>query len=239
MADDTRYGGVESSADKRGREIRVATPDSAPNIVLAGRFNPAIFQPAWMAAHNLIRKEEADKAKSFVVLPDLLTFGTSWFHIQVTDDRFEILGIEGGHEAPLRDLVIGIFALLEHTPFERMGLNYYAHFRLDSDLEWQRIARRLINTAPLEGLLTESRLQTVTVGGRHAGAPGAQIAVRVEPSIRITPGLFVATNEHYEDNGVDAGRRLMEILKRRWDGALSYAYRVTTEVHSLRHEDRK
>ena len=32
-------------------------------IVLLGQFNPAIFQPAWLAAENLVRPQEAESAE--------------------------------------------------------------------------------------------------------------------------------------------------------------------------------
>ena len=43
-------------------------------VVLLGKFNPAIFQPAWLGATNLVRKEEADGAKIEGLILRLLLF---------------------------------------------------------------------------------------------------------------------------------------------------------------------
>lgn len=153
--------------------------------------------------------------------------------------RFEAVCIEGGYEAPLRDLVVGIFALLEHTPFEKMGLNYFAHHALEREEQWEWIERRLFVRSPFDGVLAESHLRSLVLDGRHEEAPGARIQIKVEPSIRVRPGLFVATNEHYDETGVEAGHRLMDVLNRRWETSLSYARRVASHLHSLRHEERR
>lgn len=227
-----------AGAEVGGVELRVPMPLVSPSIVLVGRFNPAIFQPAWMAANSLIRHEEATAAKGFIVVPELLTFRTAWLRIQVTDERFQAWCLEGGHEGPVRDLVLGIFALLEHTPFEQMGLNYIAHQALESEREYETIERRLNESSAFEGLLGQRSLRTLVVNGSSSHASDARMQIKVEPSVRVRPGLFVATNEHYDQrgSGIDAGRRLMDLLDKRWEAALAYGRRVVDHLHSLRRE---
>src|SRR3989442_14709937 len=104
-----------------------------------------------------------------------------------------------------------------------MGLNYFTHLKLASDDEWSRLEHRLLTRASFDSLLKDTQLASVTVEGRHQAAPDAKIQIKAEPSTRERPGVFIATNEHYEREGVDAGRRLMDILNRRWDGAIAYA----------------
>jgi hypothetical protein len=237
MAIEQNIGG-EGDRGGQPERITIPLPLAGPSIVLRGRFNAAIFQPAWMAANKLIRDEEATAAKSFVAFENFLTFRTEWFRLQVTDDRFDVAGLKGGHEAPLRDLVLGIFALLEHTPLGQMGLNYHTHERLDRDEDWARIERRLFDSSPLDTVLPASRLTSATFSGNHADAPRARIQVKVEPSAQIRPGLYVSTNEHYEESGPDSGHRLMQTLKERWEGALIHAQNVASHIHSLRHEVR-
>src|SRR5262249_39807895 len=154
---------------------------------------------------------------------------------QVTNTKFEAVCLESGYETPLRDLVVGIFAVLEHTPFEQMGLNYFVHEAIDQ-LEWSRIQQHVFKRLPFETVLSTTSLQSLAVEGNHDEAPGARLQIKIEPSVQIVPGVFTATNEHYQESGPDAGRRLMEILNRRWDGARSYARSVSSHLLSLRHE---
>jgi hypothetical protein len=44
------------------------------SIVLVGNFNPAIFQPAWLAAKGLIRESEASAAVVEVIHPELAQY---------------------------------------------------------------------------------------------------------------------------------------------------------------------
>src|SRR5437867_1304432 len=93
------------------------------SIVLRGNFNPSIFQPAWLASHSLLRRQEADAAKINVIHPELTSFTAEWLILEVTKDRFGAATIHQAHAEPLRDLVLGVFTLLEHTPFTKMGMN--------------------------------------------------------------------------------------------------------------------
>ena len=58
------------------------------SIVLLGDFNPKIFQPAWFAAQELIRKEEAESAEIEVIHPEVVVFSLDWLRIQVTRNRW-------------------------------------------------------------------------------------------------------------------------------------------------------
>jgi hypothetical protein len=47
-------------------------------IVFVGSFNPQIFQPAWFASRNLLKKEEADGAKIEIINRQLVIFSSGW-----------------------------------------------------------------------------------------------------------------------------------------------------------------
>src|SRR6184192_974106 len=119
---------MESSAERE--EFRSAS------LVALGSFNPAIFQPQWLGATKLIRQEEADKATIEVVHPEMTVFSTEWFKIEVTSGRFAILTDDPTKHLPLRDLAIGVFRVLEHTPITAMGFNSIHHFAMGSSEEW-------------------------------------------------------------------------------------------------------
>lgn len=200
------------------------------SVVLIGRFNPAIFQPAWLAAHALIRQEEAEHAQGLVFAPEVASFTVDWLRLQVTTDRFEASTEDAAHADVLRDLVGSIFTLLEHTPFDKMGLNRFLHSKVESEERWHRFGDMLVPKVPWKATLSKPGLRSLTMEGTRADAPDARIQVKVEPSTRVHPGIFFTTNEHYELSGADVGRRLVATMAGSWRAAQDYARSVAEHL---------
>src|SRR5829696_7901521 len=108
----------------------------AVSIVMIGSFNPAIFQPRWLATQQLIRTEEAEKAKITIVQSELVDFSTEWFQLQVLQNRFQLASADPRQYGPLRDLAAAIFTVLPHTPISALGLNRQFHFKMPSRDAW-------------------------------------------------------------------------------------------------------
>jgi hypothetical protein len=189
------------------------------NIVLIGNFNPKIFQPSWFDHHGLIRREEAEEAENLVSVPQLTTFTAAWLTLQVTNERFQASTVDPAHYEALRDLVLGSFALLEHTPLHQMGINKDMHFRLRED-RYVQFGHFLLPKHPWEGVLSDPRTRSLTVQGTQTrDSQQVKIFVKVESSIRIEFGVFINTNEHYEASGEASGRKLMSLLGDNWSEA--------------------
>ena len=94
------------------------------SIVLLGSFNPSIFHPSWFARQNLISPEEADadNTKVKVIHKEVTQFETENFTMQITADRFTASAKPSTPGVLLRDLVIGTFYILEHTPVHALGI---------------------------------------------------------------------------------------------------------------------
>lgn len=193
------------------------------NIVLLGSFNPSIFQPAWLAAHRLIRDEESEAAKIEIIRPEVSSFTAGWLQVEVTQERFQASTADAAHYEPLRDLVLGVFAILEHTPFDKMGINRHMHYRVEAEKQWHAFGDFLVPKAAWRTVLSSPGLRSLTVEGRRGEAEGPRIQVKVEPSVRVHPGVFIATNEHHEASAPDAARRLMTILRDAWNDSQAYA----------------
>jgi hypothetical protein len=70
-----------------GRSSRVAGMRIKPQldhavIVLVGRFNPAIFQPAWFALHEMMGRKEAETAHIKVIFGELSKFKVDQFRFR-------------------------------------------------------------------------------------------------------------------------------------------------------------
>jgi hypothetical protein len=200
------------------------------SIVLVGSLNPAIFQPAWFAARQLIPDEEAQAAKIGLVHPDLTQFSLEWVQITVTREKFIAQSPQGNAFEPMRDLVLGTFRLLRHTPIHFLGINREAHFRMPSTDRWNQFGHELAPKPLWEKFLKNPGLRSLTMQGeRPDGRPG-HLHVKVEPSPRIKPGILVDINDHAEfKDAVDASDGLGR-LDANWRDSLATADTIVSTL---------
>ncbi|SRR6266480_1965062 len=205
-------------------------------IVLIGAFNPKIFQPAWFAHHGLIRHEEAASAENVVAVNELSTFTADWLSLQVTQERLQASTGDAAHFDVLRDIILGTFRLLEHTPVEKMGINRYMHYQVTPEDKYVAFGHFLAPKSPWTGILDDPRTMSLSVAGvQLRGSDSVKITVKVEPSVRVHPGVFIATNEHYETGGTNGGLgQLLAKLDQHWDNALTMAKQIAE--HLLRQD---
>ena len=218
------------------------------NIVLVGDFNPAIFSPKWFSANGLIRDAVADRAELGVVHQEVADFTADWLRIQVTRDKFAA----GSLQAPfvrLRDLVHRIFhECLDHTPLRGFGINYSAHFLVDSLATRDRLGTALVPLEPwgpwrerlnLDGRyggMTSLRISQLRPEDRDEGG---QINVVVEPSNRVGTssgtGVSVSVNDHFSEDAESSGsaEKLMEILATVFEGSLKRSEGIVDHIMSL------
>jgi hypothetical protein len=200
-------------------------------IVLVGAFNPRIFQPAWFAAENLIREEEEQAAKIELIHHQVAIFSLDWLHLQVTDEQFIATTTQSSFYEPLRDLVLGTFRLLRHTPIRMMGLNRDCHFRMPSEGAWHAFGHRLTPKEPWAGILTEPGMRSLTMEGLRPDNLKGYIRVRVEPSVRVHPGVFINVNDHYEVKDTATVRgcdEIIDILDREWKSSLDRSAEIVS-----------
>lgn len=214
-------------------------------IVLLGRFNPAIFHPAWFARYSMIRDEESKQVKGLVVTEEITQFEVDWLTVQVTRNRFLAHTDDTAHSAPLRDLVAAAFALLEHTPFWALGMNRHVHYKVESEDQWHRFGHMLAPKQAWTKWLKNPGTRVVTIWGSRDEAPDAKIQVQVEPSQKVHPGVYFLYNEHHainqkEEPGAseeitdpDQGRALIDTLVKGWENAQNYARTVAEGLLSL------
>lgn len=168
------------------------------SIVALGHFNPAIFHPLWLAQNNLIREEEAKAAELQLLQKDVALVSVEWFDMQVTSDRFSIETKSPSMFHPLRDLALGIFTILEHTPVQAFGFNAYQHTALSSPEEWVSIETDYAPKKPWASIIDSPSLRTLVIEGNRSGSKASRTQIIVEPSKTITPGMFAHINEHYD-----------------------------------------
>jgi hypothetical protein len=168
-------------------------------IVLVGDLNPSIFQPAWFASQNLIKQSEADGATIGMINAKFVDFATGSFHLTVTDNRLELQTTRVPDYEMVRDLVTSTFKVLRHTPLRMLGINWLYHVKLDSDEQLDSFIQQITPRSIWEDCLESPRMVTVTMQGKtpHRGVNG-NLSIRIEPSIRQKPGIFMQITDHFE-----------------------------------------
>lgn len=203
------------------------------SIVALGRFNPSIFQPLWFAAHNLIRREEADAAKVEIIHRDATIFNAGWFSLQVTEGNFTILSQDPTKPLPLRDLAMGTFKLLEHTPLTAFGFNRFGHCKAASEESWHAFGHHFAPKDSWNAVLTNPGLLKLEMQGKRENCDDRiQIRIESSPSNLVTMGIMIAVNQHRdltknsqgEETTMQERNKLFLLgLQNDWDRFLTYA----------------
>ena len=203
------------------------------SVVLRGKFNPSIFHPTWLAAEGLVPKQQAVEAAVNgikVIHDDIASFEIDEIFIEVLRDRFSAATSNASQSGTMRDLVRGIFTLLEFTPLTAMGMNRLMHFRLQSNEQVAEKLQRLYKPAPWSETFQSITSAAVRVEGRTEDEDAGILRVDIEDSKQVTPGgLFIGSNEHHA-GGLQL---LMDRLDARWFEAMSRARQVADHVLSL------
>lgn len=94
----------------------------SPSVVLVGHFNPKIFQPGWLARHDLLSDDVAKAAIIDIVRPEVSVFTVhDDVRFGVELDRCIVEAKTPRHEQTVLALTQGCFTLLEHSPIRAMA----------------------------------------------------------------------------------------------------------------------
>ena len=203
------------------------------SIVFRGDFNPKIFQPAWFAAQGLIRNEEADEAKIEIIHPTIVVFSLDWLQIQIEPNRFYAGTNQSPYYEILKDLVLGTFRILSHTPIKIMGINYDSHFPMDSEDAWHDIGHRVTPKEIWNKVLKKPGLRSLTIQGERPDDHKGRIAVRIEPSNRVRYGVFININDHYElqdSESVLGCEAIIDMLESEWKASVTRSQQIAITI---------
>lgn len=196
------------------------------SIAVLGDFNPAIMHPRWFADNELIRENEANNAEIEIVHKNVAAFRTESVAVQVTQDRFIVVTEDPTMFLPLRDLVLGTFSILEHTPIRAFGVNRFEHVEMPSEEDWHDFGNFYVPKLAWNHILQGAGMKSVTVSGQRNGAEDARIEFQLQPSPKAKHGVFIHLNEHYdisrESTAPEAMRFLLETIQGMWQGFESY-----------------
>ncbi len=212
------------------------TPDAEGlEVVVIGSFNPAIFHPEWFLRQKLIGENDVKEAQVDVVGKEVTDVQICGIKLICINDRIS-LGITNiSHAARMQDFLIQIFTLLPHIPVTACGINPHVHYLVGDTQYWHKIGHTLVPKELIwNGLLEKPGMQSVTVKAVRRGEFPGEINIKVEPSFRFQPGLFVQANYHYTlpADTVHSGatENLLKFLKSEWNSACAEARIVADEI---------
>jgi len=209
-------------------------------IVVIGSFNPAILHPLWFSQNGLIREQEGQNAEIQIVHREASIFKTEWFSLQVTKDRFFLAASDPTMHLPARDLALGTFRLLEHTPLTAFGLNRIQEFRIDSEDEWHAIGDQLAPKDKWWDFMIRPGMRSLTIEGKRQKSDSDRIQIHIEPVPREMHGVVIRVNEHYSLEAdsyktvASQHERLANVLTNAWVDFMSYAEQTMQMVSELR-----
>jgi hypothetical protein len=200
-------------------------------VVILGNFNPVIFHPTWYAQNGLIPEEEIADATEVITSDEVATFQLNDVHFQAERHRFGLTTKDISRAPFLRDLAVGSFTLLEHTPLTALGLNLDTRFSLPSVDAWHAVGHRLAPKKCWEGILDSPGMLGVSMQGKRPETKADRVSIRVQPADSLENGVFVGVNQHYNieteqrKSIADRNTEVMRILNEDWNSFRDYAAR--------------
>ena len=183
-------------------------------------FNPKIFHPAWFSNHELIGEHECNETNVEVIHSDIALFSFEWMRLQVTRDRLDLSTTQEPFFEVIRDLAMGTFQVLEHTPVTMFGINQQLHFKMENEEAWHNLGHKLAPKEDWLKVLKNPGMQRVSIKSARSDEYKGNIIVTVEPSSKIKNGVYIGINDHYEldvEEGTSATPQLLNILQNNWE----------------------
>ena len=199
------------------------------SVVLLGDFNPVIFHPEWYLRHGLIEEEEGREAKVEVVMNDVAIVRLKWAVVEVMRERYTARSNDESHFDPLRDLVIGTFNLLEHTPIKQIGINRHIRFEVENADVWHHIGHVLAPKKHWRTHLREPGLMQITIRGKCGEPEDHQVNVTLKPISHEPPTIQLEINNHYI-LGQTKFDNANALLQARWEIDLSSSAKLAEDL---------
>lgn len=193
------------------------------SIVLVGDFNPAIFQPLWFSSEKLIRPSEAEAAKVEIIHGEFSSIQFEGFSLLVTRNRLQFSTTELPYLLIVRDLALGTFRILSHTPVSQAGLNSTIHFQFENQDKCDAFFQKMAPTKIWEPEMKMPHLAKTVVSGERPDDFKGSINVIVEPSNSKPNVALFNINDHYELPEKDkliSARFVLDIITKKFDESL-------------------
>lgn len=229
--------------------MRIQLESGDVAIVLVGAFNPVIFRPDWFLKYDLLTELETDSTEVEVIHSEISIFSAPWFKLVVEPKRLTAIVTEEPHVRMIDMLVRTFKEQLSHTPILQLGINRRVHFKVKDMETLDKVGKKLAPQEPWGewakdiskkkksghgGMSSLTMQQSVVDDDRPAG----KIRARVEPSVKVRPGIHMEVNDHYEleeknIEKVTGCNEMIKLLENNFDKSLQRSHWIIDQIMAL------
>ncbi len=198
-------------------------------MILLGSFNPRIFDPLWLADHNLVAEEEAVNAERELIDRDFSRIALPWMELVVLQDRLQAQTTsETVNSGQIRDLLVGILRLLPHIPIDVGSIHHRADVAISTEEEWHAIGHALAPKDLWQGVLDQPGMFDFAMQGVRPDDRRGAIKVRIQPSKLVQPGIMLNVNDEFAISESSESERvgIAELLDAIWPEAETRALEI-------------
>lgn len=228
--------------------MRYQPEATSGNIVAIGDFNPAIFTPDWLESQQLIGAQDAQgmrEAENLVITRQVAVLETDSFLLKIDEGRFQAHS-KGVLTPALRDLAIGIFELVPHTPAKFLGQNFVTLFKF-FDTDAYHLVGDVLAPKPIWQKLFPNDEHAIGLGSMTIQVQkGSRTSLKSKDmrNIIIHKGsgagnsIQITYNDHHDlgvdrQGGTSSAAHAAEILRDTWENSWHEASCVVQQLIDL------
>jgi hypothetical protein len=117
--------------------------NSKTTIVVAGQFHPGIFTPDWFEFHEIVSKEDCEKAKIKYIESSIIHIDFGWFIWFSDPQRIMIELNVDGYDDQMLDLLRSILTMFSYTKVSAVGINFHFSINMNAAEDWHAIGHTL------------------------------------------------------------------------------------------------
>jgi hypothetical protein len=231
------------------------------SIVLVGKFVPTFIQPSMLLQNGLLTESDLSSLNYDLMMNDLSVLRLPWLQLSVEREKLSAMStLANPAREPVRDFVLSLAELVANPRFTALGINRDTHIPINNLEEYSALLERLIEivgdegaSQPIDheiedfsfpdwgGSLHKPVLRSLAVQSHRDDNTQGMLTVRVEPSTRISPGVYIQTNDHFDANPDTIDRepdQLLDQLSSGWGAATARADRIIGYVKEMLNADR-
>ncbi len=204
------------------------------DIVIKGAFNPMIFHPTWFARQELLSEGDAyigekplkgDESEGSVVHPSVAEVRMNWLRIRVVHNEFIAISAFAYSER-LRDLVVGTFRTLKHTPLYGFEIERDVHLRMAAS-EMARVLDLYAPKAAWSRILRDPTVTSVVCEESAVENPEYKVRVNIEKSHRYDDAIFIEVGHKLripsDSSGTVASDQIIKSIQSHWEDFVSHS----------------
>jgi hypothetical protein len=220
------------------------------SVVLVGSFEPTRVQPSVLFENGLLNEGDILGLSYEALVKDVTVVKMPWITLSVEREKLSAAStLEYPAGEPIRDFVLGLLEIMPVRRYTALGINRDAHIPIPSMERYQALMDRLGGQQRPElasllesafpdedDILLNVRVNSVGFEAQREDGTRGAVKLRFEPSARVSPGLYIQVNDHFEADGttIDAEpEQLLKQLTEGWGASMRRADSVVSLLRSI------